>query len=256
LSVLLAALIIVLVPASAEARYGARTLKVGSTGSDVKQLQRYLTRVGFAATADGHYGRGTARSFKGFEREQGRKANGKATPSEQRLLKRVAKGATAPTEQTGDSTGGSTYDGDQGNPTGKATISADGRTAIAPDDAPPEVKDAIAAANKITTKPYRYGGGHGKFEDSGYDCSGAVSYAMHGGGFLSKPLDSTGFMSWESAGKGKWITTYANSGHAYVVIAGLRFDTSASGSSGGSGPRWRPKARSASGYTARHPQGF
>jgi cell wall-associated NlpC family hydrolase len=251
--VALAALFLVTVPASAEARYGARTLKVGSTGSDVKQLQNYLTRVGFDTSADGHYGRGTARSQKSFEREQQRRADGKATRADQRLLRRVAKGGSTP---TGDSSGGSTYDGDAGNPTGRATLSEDGKTAIAPDDAPQEVKDAISAANEITDKPYRYGGGHGKFDDSGYDCSGAVSYAMHGGGFLDKPLDSTGFMSWESAGKGTWITTYANSGHAYVVIAGLRFDTSQAGSGGGDGPRWRTKARSSSGYTARHPAGF
>jgi hypothetical protein len=135
-------------------------------------------------------------------------------------------------------------------------MSSDGRTAIAPDDAPQEVKDVIDAANRITTKPYRYGGGHGKWEDSGYDCSGAVSYALHGGGFVSKPLDSSGFESWGRAGKGAWITVYANSGHAYAVIAGLRFDTSSGGSNNGSGPRWRTAARSSSGYVARHTSGF
>jgi hypothetical protein len=115
------------------------------------------------------------------------------------------------------------------------------------------VKDAIVAANAITTKPYRYGGGHGKWEDSGYDCSGTVSYALHGGGLLNKPLDSTGFESWGLAGKGQWITVYANAGHAYVIIAGLRFDTSGAGEEG---PRWRKEPRSPSGYVARHPAGF
>jgi peptidoglycan hydrolase-like protein with peptidoglycan-binding domain len=268
LSIALAATFILAIPATAEARYAARTLTVGSHGSDVKQLQGYLSRVGIATTADGQYGRGTARSVKSFERQKGRRADGRATPSDQRLIKRTAQqAAPAPTNGTtgAENTGGSGYDdnansGEGTQPTtgttGKARIASDGRTAIAPDDAPQEVKDAIAAGNRINTKPYRYGGGHGKWEDSGYDCSGAVSYALHGGGLLSKPLDSSGFTSWGQAGKGTWITVYGNSGHAYVVIAGLRFDTSSSGSSGGSGPRWRSTARSPSGYVARHPAGF
>jgi len=135
-------------------------------------------------------------------------------------------------------------------------MSSDGRTAVAPNNAPPEVKRAIAAANRITRKPYRYGGGHGRWEDSGYDCSGSVSYALHGGGFLGRPLSSSDFMRWGRSGRGRWITIYSNSGHAYVIIAGLRFDTSSAGSSGGSGPRWRSRWRSPSGYVVRHPSGF
>ena len=269
LGIALAMLLMFVIPASAEARYAARTLTVGSTGSDVKQLQKYLTKVGLQTGADGQYGRGTAKNVKAFERAKGRRADGRATPSDQRLLKQTAQ--TVGTQRTSDSntssTGGSSYDGSgntqptdtppsSGNSTGKATISSDGRTAVAPSDAPQEVVDAIAAANKITTKPYRYGGGHGKWEDSGYDCSGSVSYALHGGGFLNKPLDSSSFESWGQAGRGTWITVYANSGHAYTVIAGLRFDTSSAGANGGSGPRWRNKWRSPSGYVARHPDGF
>src|SRR4051812_3796656 len=271
LSVALAATCMLAIPATAEARYAARTLAVGSHGSDVKQLQSYLTRIGFQTSADGEFGRGTARSVKAFEVDKGRRADGRATPYEQRLIKRTAKQSASPDDTNGtsqapddgDGSGGTGYDetADQqpapsSGTTGKARISSDGRTAIAPSDAPQEVKDAIAAANNITTKPYKYGGGHGKWEDSGYDCSGSVSYALHGGGLLSKPRDSSGFTSYGEAGKGTWITVYGNSGHAYVVIAGLRFDTSSSGSSGGSGPRWRSKARSASGYVARHPTGF
>jgi peptidoglycan hydrolase-like protein with peptidoglycan-binding domain len=273
----LTALFAFLLPASAEARYAARTLTVGSHGTDVKQLQTYLTRAGFSTSRDGQFGRGTARSIKGFERQEGHPPDGKATPSEQLAVKRAAQSAGASTNNSGtvpdsSSTGGSGYNaggggssgssgsagnsGTTGNSTGKAQLSSDGRTAIAPDDAPQEVKDAIDAANRITNKPYRYGGGHGKWEDSGYDCSGSVSYALHGGGFLNKPLDSTEFESWGQAGRGQWITVYANSGHAYTVIAGLRFDTSSSGSGGESGPRWRNQARSSSGYVARHPAGF
>ena len=132
-------------------------------------------------------------------------------------------------------------------------MSPDGRTAIAPDSAPQQVKDAVAAANSITNKPYKFGGGHGSWEDSGYDCSGAVSYALHGGGLLTKPMDSGELESFGTAGKGQWITVYANSGHAFVVIGGLRFDTSGTGEDG---PRWRTETRSTSGYVVRHPDGF
>ncbi len=126
--------------------------------------------------------------------------------------------------------------------------------ASAPANAPQQVKDAIAAANAIAHTPYIWGGGHGSFESPGYDCSGAVSFAMNGGGWLSSPLDSTGFETWGEAGAGKWITVYANSGHAWVMIAGLAFDTSGSG---GSGPRWHSSPpNSPEGFVARHPPGF
>ena len=107
-----------------------------------------------------------------------------------------------------------------------AQLMPDG-SAAAPADAPAEVQQAIWAANKIQDKPYIYGGGHRRFEDRGYDCSGTVSYALNGGGLLDSPLDSSSFMKWGAAGKGQWITVYTNPGHAYAVIAGLRLDTSA-----------------------------
>lgn len=136
-----------------------------------------------------------------------------------------------------------------------ATLNPDG-SATAPASAPQQVKDVIAAANAIRDKPYLWGGGHGSFEASGYDCSGAVSYALNGGGFLSSPLDSTGFMSWGEPGVGNWITVYANSGHAYAMIAGLRWDTS---DSGGDGPSWADYSSSweqSQSFTATHPAGF
>jgi len=139
-----------------------------------------------------------------------------------------------------------------------ATIGPDG-LAIAPPQAPPEVHAAIAAANRIIGKPYKYGGGHAKVEDRGYDCSGTVSYALIGAGLLEDdlPLDSSGFMRWGKSGKGTWITVYSNPGHAFVVIAGLRLDTSAAGDPGGrKGPRWRPNLRSTRGFRARHPEGL
>jgi hypothetical protein len=147
--------------------------------------------------------------------------------------------------------------GDAPAPMGRAVLSADGRTAIAPPDAPRAVRDAIAAANQIVGKPYLWGGGHGRWRDRGYDCSGTVSYALHGADLLEDPLDSRGFMRWETAGTGDWITVYSNPGHAYVVIAGLRLDTSSAGDPRGDrGPRWRPTLRSSRGFKARHAAGL
>jgi peptidoglycan hydrolase CwlO-like protein len=124
--------------------------------------------------------------------------------------------------------------------------------ASAPASAPDAVKAAISAANAIADTPYIWGGGHGSFESSGYDCSGAVSYALHGGGLLDSPLDSTGLETWGEPGPGKWITVYANSGHAWMTIAGLAFDTV-----GGPGPRWHSSpASSTEGFIARHPPGY
>ncbi len=130
--------------------------------------------------------------------------------------------------------------------------------AAAPDAAPDAVKQAIWAANTIIGRPYRYGGGHARgFVDRGYDCSGTVSVALHGADVLDSPLDSGSFMRWGAAGAGQWITVYANPGHAYAVIAGLRLDTSAAGDpSGLKGPRWRPTLRSSHGFKARHPVGL
>jgi cell wall-associated NlpC family hydrolase len=130
--------------------------------------------------------------------------------------------------------------------------------AYAPDQAPDAVKQAIWAANQIVGLPYRLGGGHKLgFTDHAYDCSGTVSFAMHGAGLLAAPRDSSSFMRYGLAGKGQWITVYTNPSHAFAVIAGLRLDTSAAGDpSGASGPRWRPNLRSTRGYRARHPLGL
>ena len=132
--------------------------------------------------------------------------------------------------------------------------------AAAPESAPESVKQMVSAANEIIGRPYQYGGGHDDewgANDRGYDCSGTVSYALHGAGdeILDSPLDSSSFMKWGEAGIGDWVTVYTNPGHAFVVIAGLRLDTSASGDpSGNKGPRWRPALRSTRGFRARHPE--
>ncbi len=143
---------------------------------------------------------------------------------------------------------------------------------IPPAGAPTRVKRAIANANLIVGKPYIYGGGHKPYQlakssrtpllDRGYDCSGTISMALYGGKFLRSPLDSGSFMSWGRKGKGRWITVYTNPGHAYVVIAGLRLDTSLGDRSGprerasGKGPRWRKYNRKPAGFVARHPKGY
>jgi hypothetical protein len=111
----------------------------------------------------------------------------------------------------------------------------------------------IAAANLLQGLPYRFGGGHRSFQDTAYDCSGTVSFALHGAGLLAAPLDSTGLAAFGLPGPGRWITIYANKGHAFMVVAGLRLDTSGTG---GSGPRWRLEPRSYAGFVARHPAGL
>ena len=131
--------------------------------------------------------------------------------------------------------------------------------AIAPASAPPQVLAAISAGNAIRKRPYRYGGGHQSFYDSGYDCSGAVSYVLNGAGLLATPMPSGPLAtSWGAPGKGQWITVYANKSHAYMVVAGLRFDTSAVGEPlrRGSGPRWRATKRKPTGYVARYSPGL
>jgi hypothetical protein len=129
--------------------------------------------------------------------------------------------------------------------------------ARSPHGAPAAVRGAIRAGNWLQTFPYRYGGGHEDFIDDAYDCSGAVSFALAGGGLVDAPMDSTELMEWGEPGPGAWITVYANPDHAYVVIAGLRLDTSAAADPGGdSGPRWRPALRDPSDFVARHTAGL
>jgi hypothetical protein len=157
--------------------------------------------------------------------------------------------------------GGASPDDARYQPAAKAKI-VNG-FAIPPKSAPRRVKQAIEAANEIVGKPYRYGGGHASVKDRGYDCSGSVSYALIGANLLKSPLDSGSFMSWARKGKGKWISVYANGGHAYAVIAGLRLDTGSRDPNGerygqapGTGPRWNKTMRDPSSYRVRHPGSF
>ncbi len=223
---------------------GQRVLRQGMSGHDVRVLQGYLTLAGFATSVDGQFGPQTKQSVIAFQQAQGMKANGVVSFAVAAALRRVVAAQ------------------DVGGPVGKAHINPDG-TATAPAGAPAVVKAVIAAANRIIDKPYIYGGGHGQWNDSGYDCSGSVSYALHGANLLSAPEDSTGLESYGSPGRGRWITLYADSGHTWIVVAGIAFDTADYGGPnipGGSGPRWRsnPTGNLADGgnYVVRHPSGL
>jgi cell wall-associated NlpC family hydrolase len=235
-----AALSLTLTANAAAARYGTRTLEMGSSGSDVRALQRYLDRAGFETTADGAFGPRTRRSVKRFERAEQRRANGRASRAEQRMVRARARAA------------GGAGGEPAGEPGEEAYLTDDG-LAVAPESAPDEVRAIIEAGNAIATKPYKYGGGHQRWNDRGYDCSGSVSYVLHAAGLLRRPLDSTGFMSWGERGRGSWVTVRTNPSHAYLVVAGLRFDTSARKRTG---TRWSEQMRSARGFRGRHPEGL
>lgn len=129
--------------------------------------------------------------------------------------------------------------------------------AAAPMSAPAVVQQVIWAGNQIIGLPYIYGGGHESFVSPGYDCSGTVSFALHGGALLSTPMDSSEFEAWGSHGAGRWIAIFANPGHAYMTVAGLRLDTSAADDpSNQQGPRWRPLRPENAGFVVRHPLGL
>jgi cell wall-associated NlpC family hydrolase len=226
------------------AHLGERTLRQGMQGHDVRVLQGYLSLAGFSTPIDGSFGATTETSVVGFEAAHSLPTNGVVTYADSLVLRQAVVFAMA------------------GGAIGTATINSDG-TATAPAGAPAAVTQMIAAANQIIGKPYHWGGGHASFNASGYDCSGAVSYALHGAGLLSSPDDSSGLESFGSSGPGRWVTVYADSSHAWVVIAGIAFDTANFGGPNipsGNGPRWRtnPTGNLADGggYVVRHPAGL
>jgi peptidoglycan hydrolase-like protein with peptidoglycan-binding domain len=223
------------VPVVRSAHLGQRTLRRGAHGHDVRVLQDFLTRAGLATPIAGVFGPLTERNVRLFERGAGLRADGIVT----RRVAAALRAAAYPPA------GGAT-----GAPTVPATLDADG-TATAPAGAPPAIQAVIAAGNRIASTPYLWGGGHASWNDTGYDCSGSVSYALHGGGLLDASEDSSGLMSYGAAGPGTWITLYSNPDHVFMVVAGLRYDTS-----GAKPSRWQADMRSASGYTVRHPAGY
>jgi len=264
--------VVLLVPVGAASaksyKLGERTLKQGSRGKDVKSLQRLLTRAGVEADADGVFGRGTKTAVREFEDAQRQAVDGVVSRGDVTVLKDVARNGSAVAVAA--ATGGALPKNRKPKaparapaapapdkplalgPGMAATVGPDG-LAVAPALAPPIVQQVIAAGNKIATMPYIYGGGHGKWEDSGYDCSGSVSYALHGAGLLEASMPSGGFMKWGDPGPGQWITIYSNPGHMYMVVAGLRFDTSGRSRAG---THWKADPRPTQRYSIVHPPGL
>ncbi len=275
----LAVAALLLVPGAAQ----AKPLKRGSEGPRVVQVQRWL-----GIGADGIFGPGTRRAVKRFQRSHGLVADGIVGPVTWRTLRRSgarrassrgggkrsavvllqrelgigADGIFGPATQAAverfQSRRGLTADGIVGPATWSA-LGHPGRTVILKrrrgggGGGGGVVARVVRAANRIAHKPYKYGGGHGRWNDSGYDCSGSVSYALHGAGLLSSALTSGGFMSWGAPGKGRRITIYASPSHVYMVIDGRRFDTTGRSETGS---RWQASDRSSAGYVVRHPPGL
>ena len=263
-------------------------LKKGSRGPAVAKVQRWLNQPD-----DGIFGRATRAAVKRFQRRQGLTPDGVVGPATwtalrrghraaqrrtsgtpvrsrgaavrrlQRALGIAADGVFGPATQAAvkrfQRSRGLTADGIVGPATWAALGHPGARTVLkrgrlrSPGGLPLRVRRIIAAGDRIAGKPYKYGGGHATWNDSGYDCSGSVSYALHGAGLLDSALTSGGFMSWGAPGKGRWVTIYANSGHVYMVVNGRRFDTTGRDESGS---RWQSRKRSAAGYTVRHPPGL
>jgi peptidoglycan hydrolase-like protein with peptidoglycan-binding domain len=278
------AAVVLLVPATA-APGSAAPLKRGSTGARVAKLQRWL-----GLTPDRIFGSATRRAVKRFQRRHGLAADGIVGPVTWRAIRNARAHRRA---RTGGGSGGRRgavadlqralgipADGVFGPITaravrrfqrrhglvadgivGPATWSAlghRGRTIVlrrrgSRRGSGSVVRRVIRAANRIQHKPYKYGGGHGRWNDTGYDCSGSVSYALHGGGLVSSALTSGGFMHWGAPGRGRRITIYASPGHVYMVIDGRRFDTTGRSETG---PRWQASDRSSAGYVVRHPPGL
>jgi peptidoglycan hydrolase-like protein with peptidoglycan-binding domain len=255
----------------------AKPLKKGSHGARVKVLQRDLG----LSPADGVFGPGTYKAVRRFQRKRGltvdgivgtvtwrlvhqsrartssassgagRSSSGRGASVKllQRKLGIAADGVfgpgTASAVKTFQRAHGLTADGVVGPGTWRALGVAGGHVVL--------LRRAVAAGNRIQFKPYIYGGGHGSFRAAGYDCSGSVSYVLHGMGRLSRPMDSGELMSYGKPGRGRFVTIYANPGHAFMVINGRRYDTSLRSASGS---RWGPGMRSTAGYVARHPAGL
>jgi peptidoglycan hydrolase-like protein with peptidoglycan-binding domain len=264
-----------LLPAAA----AARDIKPGSHGPRVATVQRWL-----GLRADGVYGPATRRAVKRFQRRHHLHADGIVGPKTWRALERAhARRGSRRSVAMLQRALGIRADGIFGPATEAAVKRFQRRHGLTPDGVvgpatwaalghpgmrvvlkrkhrggghrgmPRVVRRVIAAGNRIARLPYKYGGGHARWADGGYDCSGSVSYALHGGGLLARPLTSGAFMSWGAPGRGRWITIYAAPGHVYMVVTGRRFDTTGRDASGS---RWQRKHRSAAGYTVRHPAGL
>jgi peptidoglycan hydrolase-like protein with peptidoglycan-binding domain len=235
---------------------GRRVLRLGMRGADVREMQHALSVTGYRTTADGQFGPRTRLSVLRYQRASGMRANGVLSRREARALR----AATRTTVRTARPPATATTSAATAGAT--ASIASDGQLVL-PAGAPAAVQQIVAAANSIIDTHYEWGGGHASFQSSGYDCSGSVSFALHGGGLLSFPEDSTGLESYGQPGRGRWVTVYSNPSHAFLVVDGRAFDTadfSGPNIPAGSGPRWRldPTGNLHDGgsYVARHPAGL
>jgi hypothetical protein len=208
-------------------RRAAHSRRTSSSGGATKRGRVRLLQRRLGITVDGVFGPATQAAVKRFQRRHGLTPDGIVGPATWAALGHASITTILKRSQRG--------------------------SPRRPGGLPIRVRRIIAAGNRIADKPYKYGGGHGRWEDSGYDCSGSVSYALHGAGYLSSALTSGGFMSWGSPGKGRWVTIYAAPGHVYMVVNGRRFDTTGRAENG---TRWQPGDRSSAGYVVRHPPGL
>ena len=275
--------------ASAATRFGTRLLHLGMRGVDVTTLQRDLTAAGFTTLVSGMFNQQTKTRVQSFQRHYRLSADGVVGPTTYTKLTTVLHSlATMPDTATAAS-GGTGVGGERLGSNQTATTATSPSTAPLPAndtggagfvppsndspvqpalydnltglvqppaDAPMVIREVIQAANQIAFKPYIYGGGHASFNSAGYDCSGSVSYALHGASLLATPLDSTQFESYGDSGPGRWITIYADAGHAYMDVAGMWFDTAAQSAQNGN-DRWSTtRISSPVGFVVRHPAGW
>ena len=216
---------------------GGVVLQEGMRGPSIREMQEYLSADGFPVNDDGDFGSATQQAVEAFEASVNLPQDGIMSLKPADALRAAV--AAIDADNTGQ----------------KAILTPQG-LAVAPADAPPVVKEVIEAANQIATLPYIYGGGHASWTDTGYDCSGSTSFALHGAGLINAPEDSGELESYGEPGPGVWITLYANAGHVYMYIAGLWFDTAAQSSSNGD-DRWSTTRISPSGgFIVRHPGGL
>jgi len=235
--------------AVADARLGDRTLRLGMHGSDVSELQGNLDAAGYTIVATGRFAASTRTRVRQFQTDHGLRIDGSVDRADARAIRAAA---AAPPASGGSSADNPSQPGAPPTvPGAKARLLASG-LAAAPASAPYEVKAIIAQGNKIARLPYKWGGGHASWNDTGYDCSGSLTFALRTT-FRRGAFPTFGYSNWKEAGVGRWITTYANSGHVYMVVAGLRFDSSGVRQTGS---RWQTQMRDGSGFVARHPAGF
>jgi len=282
----LLASIVATAPASAAVKFGGRLLQLGTRGADVTTLQRDLTAAGYATTVTGIFTSQTKLDVLSFQRHYRLSTDGVVGPTTYSKLtsilhtlanlpdtaiaassKNIPKGLLGPQPTTATTAESAPLPAsDTGGvgmvpPPTDAPFQAAGYDSLTglvqpPASAPAVIQKVIEGANAIAFKPYVYGGGHGSFNSAGYDCSGSVSYALHAAGLLATPLDSTQFESYGDPGPGRWITIYADAGHAYMQVAGVWFDTAAQSAQNGN-DRWsRSRISPAGGFVVRHPAGW